>query len=97
MGDLLLVVAKYEFSPALSDKNMLELKPGDKMVVLDKVCKYFPRSFQCPPALDTILSCLFFSQVSGNNQGWWKAIKDNKVGYIPKDFVQPVENGDVEP
>ena len=60
MGELLLVVAKYEFSPALSDKNMLELKSGDKMVVLDKVCKHFPISFECPPALDIILSCLFF-------------------------------------
>ena len=19
--------------------------------------------------------------------GWWKAIKDNRIGYIPKDFV----------
>ena len=37
VGELLLVVAKYEFSPALSDKNMLELKPGEKLVVLDKV------------------------------------------------------------
>ena len=37
VGELLLVVAKYEFSPALLDKNMLELNPGDKLVVLDKV------------------------------------------------------------
>ena len=21
------------------------------------------------------------------DSGWWKAIKDNKLGYIPKDFV----------
>ena len=37
VGELLLVVAKYEFSPALSDKNMLEMLPGEKLVVLDKV------------------------------------------------------------
>merc|ERR1712154_300114 len=24
---------------------------------------------------------------SGGESGWWKAIKDNRIGYIPKDFV----------
>jgi len=65
VGELLLVVAKYEFSPALSDKNMLEMSPGERLVVLDKI--------------------------SGNNQGWWKAMKNTRIGYIPKDFVQPVD------
>ena len=37
VGELLLVVAKYEFNPALSDKNMLEMLPGEKLVVLDRV------------------------------------------------------------
>jgi hypothetical protein len=23
----------------------------------------------------------------GDMGGWWKAVKDNRIGYIPKDFV----------
>jgi hypothetical protein len=23
----------------------------------------------------------------GEASGWWKAIKDNRIGYIPRDFV----------
>ena len=36
VGELTLVEAQYEFAPALSDKNMLSLLPGDRLVVLDK-------------------------------------------------------------
>ena len=27
----------------------------------------------------------------GDNVGWWKAIKENRIGYIPRDFVSPLE------
>ena len=66
VGDLMLVRAKYEFSPALSDKNMLSLVPDEKLVVIDKV--------------------------TGHSQGWWKACKNNRIGYIPKDFVELIQD-----
>ena len=65
VGELMLVEAQYEFAPAMSDKNMLSLMPGDRLVVLDRQ--------------------------TGNSQGWWKACKNNRIGYIPKDFVKIIE------
>ena len=26
----------------------------------------------------------------GDSVGWWKAIKENRIGYIPRDFVSPL-------
>ena len=36
VGELLVVEAQYEFSPGLSDKNMLSLVPGDRVIVIGK-------------------------------------------------------------
>lgn len=66
VGELLMVEALYEFSPALSDRNMLPMKPGDVLTVIDKA--------------------------TGDSQGWWKACSaSHRIGYIPKDFVKPME------
>ena len=67
VGELTLVEAQYEFAPALSDKNMLSLLPGDRLVVLDKTTG------------------------NHNSQGWWKACKNNHIGYIPRDSVKIID------
>ena len=36
IGELSIVEAQYEFSPAQSDRNMLTLVPGDRVTVIDK-------------------------------------------------------------
>ena len=70
VGELTLVEAQYEFAPALSDKNMLSLLPGERLVILDR------------------------SISNNNSQGWWKACKNNRIGYIPRDFVKVVNDND---
>ena len=68
--ELTLVKAQYEFAPALSDKNMLSLLPGERLVILNR-------------------------NISNNNsQGWWKACKNNRIGYIPRDLVKVVNDND---
>ena len=34
IGELSIVEAQYEFAPALSDRNMLSLLPGDRVTVI---------------------------------------------------------------
>lgn len=37
IGELSIVEAQYEFSPAQSDRNMLSLSPGDTVTVIGKL------------------------------------------------------------
>ena len=36
----MVVASQYEFSPGLSDKNMLSLVPGDRVIVIDRTTGY---------------------------------------------------------
>ncbi len=43
-----------------------------------------------------ILYFWYFSQISiidksGDKEGWWKAFDGRKIGYIPKEFVVPID------
>jgi len=58
--EVTLVTAVYDFTPDWGESNMLMLRSGDVLAVIDKM---------------------------GDSNGWWKAIRENKIGYIPKDFV----------
>ncbi len=70
LGELFIVEAQYEFSPKPTERNLLPLREGERVTVLDKL---------------------------GDEQGWWKACNgQNKVGYIPKDFVEEVRGGEGE-
>ena len=75
--DLSLVKAGYDFTPEKNDSNMLMFRSGD--VRVQNKC------------FEEVIS-IFFLQVlavidTAGDSGWWKAIKDNRIGYIPKDFV----------
>jgi len=59
--EISLVEAVYDFTPDWGESNMLNLRTGDRLAVIDKM---------------------------GDGNGWWKAVKENKIGYIPKDFVK---------
>lgn len=71
IGELVIMEALFDFAPDPKDSNMLPMKTGDRVVVVDK---------------------------TGDSRGWWKACRNVRTGYIPKDFVGPVtpsenENG----
>ena len=55
--EISLVEAVYDFTPDWGESNMLNLRTGDRLAVIDKM---------------------------GDGNGWWKAVKENKIGYIPK-------------
>ena len=40
IGELSIVEAQYEFSPAQSDRNMLSLVPGDKITIIGRFYIY---------------------------------------------------------
>ena len=75
--DLSLVKAGYDFTPEKNDSNMLMFKTGDvsrEQVLEKKLFQHF--CCQVLAVIDTT-----------GDSGWWKAIKENRIGYIPKDFV----------
>ena len=76
--DLSLVKAGYDFTPEKNDSNMLMFRTGDVSLELVFAKKRSPIIFvgQVLAVIDTT-----------GDSGWWKAIKENRIGYIPKDFV----------
>ena len=75
--DLSLVKAGYDFTPEKNDSNMLMFRTGDVSIEFFYKRKLF--TFSCCQVLAVI-------DTTGES-GWWKAIKENRIGYIPKDFV----------
>ena len=74
--DLSLVKAGYDFTPEKNDSNMLMFRSGDVRREKDFLRKFSYFLLQVLAVIDT-----------AGDSGWWKAIKDNRIGYIPKDFV----------
>ena len=74
--DLSLVKAGYDFTPEKNDSNMLMFRSGDVRREKDFQRKFSHFLLQVLAVIDT-----------AGDSGWWKAIKDNRIGYIPKDFV----------
>ena len=71
-----LVKAGYDFTPEKNDSNMLMFRSGDVRREKDFQRKFSHFLLQVLAVIDT-----------AGDSGWWKAIKDNRIGYIPKDFV----------
>ena len=107
IGELSIVEAQYEFSPAQSDRNMLSLSPGDKVTVIGKHSNKFANNvnskmrnkFVFDAYMTTSINLILFSdKITGDAQGWWKACNNysRKIGYIPKDFVKVIQPSSIE-
>jgi len=74
--DLGLARACYDFTPGES-KNIFNKHTNNNFIKDQSESNMLTfKSGEVLAVIDTM-----------GDTGWWKAIKDNRIGYIPKDFV----------